>query len=201
MIWESYRTFVLPIVVGMLGVYFLGIGLRCILTGRPFLISGKWMFAGVIVPFLILAVQPLLFSLSYRLMDWLNWLPLLMFPVPALMFWHQTKGYIAFSITGKSFRSGLLGALETLQLPYQESLSSIRLPSIDADLQMLIQAWAGYGQIKVKQGRHRPLLKEIVNGMNDCFRQRSMGANRISCLLWVALGLFAIILGIDMYFH
>ena len=93
----------------MLGVYLLGIGLRCILTSRPFLISGKWMFAGAIVPFLILAVNPLLFSLSYGPIDWLDWLPLLMFSVPALMFWHQTKGYIAFSITGKSFRFGPAG--------------------------------------------------------------------------------------------
>ena len=200
MIWEFYRTFLSPIVIAMLGVYLLGIGLRCILTSRPFLISGKWMFAGAIVPFLILAVNPLLFSLSYGPIDWLDWLPLLMFSVAALMFWHQTKGYIAFSITGKSFRSGLLAALEKLQLPYEESLSSIRLTSVEADLQVAVQSWMGTGQIKVRQAGHRPLLKRIVNGMNDCFRQGSMGTNRISWLFWVAVGLFALILGIDMYF-
>ena len=102
--------------------------------------------------------------------------------------------------SGKSFRSGLLAALEKLQLPYEESLSSIRLTSVEADLQVAVQSWMGTGQIKVRQAGHRPLLKRIVNGMNDCFRQGSMGTNRISWLFWVAVGLFALILGIDMYF-
>ena len=116
-----------------------------------------------------------------------------MFPVMAVFFWLQMRGYLAFGITGKSFREGLVAALEKLQLPYEESLSSIRLTSVEADLQVAVQSWMGTGQIRVRQGRHGPLLKKIVQAMNERFRASPVETNMISCVFFLILGIFAFI--------
>ena len=156
---------------GAMAVFLLGIGLRGFLTKRPFLFSAKWLLLFMVVVFLgpIVTLIPSPFPFS-RPWQFTNWLPILMFPVMAVFFWLQMRGYLAFGITGKSFREGLVAALEKLQLPYEESLSSIRLTSVEADLQVAVQSWMGTGQIRVRQGRHGPLLKKIVQAMNERFR-------------------------------
>ena len=60
------------------------------------------------------------------------------------------------------FRKHSSQLLKRLQLPYEESLSVVRLTSIQADLQVSVQSWMGTGIIKVKQRTHRSTLKEIV---------------------------------------
>ena len=190
----SYYVTFSMVGLGAMAVFLLGIGLRGFLTKRPFLFSAKWLLLFMVVGFLgpIVTLIPSPFPFS-RPLQFTNWLPILMFPVMAVFFWLQMRGYLAFGITGKSFREGLVAALEKLQLPYEESLSSIRLTSVEADLQVAIQSWVGTGQIKVRQGRHRPLLKEIVQAMNERFRASPVETNMISCVFFLVLGIFAFI--------
>ena len=88
------------------------------------------------------------------------------------MMYYQLKGYTAYAVTDTSFREALLAALQKLQLPYEESLSVIRLTSINADLQVAVQSWMGTGIIKVKQRTHKPVLRQVVNAMNEYFATR-----------------------------
>ena len=190
----SYYVTFSMVGLGAMAVFLLGIGLRGFLTKRPFLFSAKWLLLFMVVVFLgpIVTLIPSPFPFS-RPLQFTNWLPILMFPVMAVFFWLQMRGYLAFGITGKSFREGLVAALEKLQLPYEESLSSIRLTSVEADLQVAVQSWMGTGQIKVRQGRHGPLLKKIVQAMNEHFRASPVETNMISCVFFLILGIFAFI--------
>ena len=86
-------------------------------------------------------------------------------------------------------------------MPYEESLSSIRLTSVEADLQVAIQSWMGTGQIKVRQVRHRALLKEIVQVMNDYFRTSPVETNMIYCVFALIGGIFAVLMGIAQLFR
>ena len=124
-----------------------------------------------------------------------------MFPVMAVFFWLQMKGYLAFAVTGKSFRDGLLAALDKLQLPYEETLSSIRLTSVEADLQVAVQSWIGTGQIKVRPGRHGPLLKKIVQAMKEHFRTAAVETNMIVCVFFLILGIFSILMAMAPLFR
>ena len=124
----------------------------------------------------------------------MEWIPFLMFPILAVFMWIQFKGYLAFGVTERSFREGLLAALEKLQLPYEESLSSIRLTSLGVDLQVAIQSWMGSGQIKVGKGHHALLLKEIVQAMHKYFRTTAVETNMISCVLYVIIGIFVLLM-------
>ena len=185
-----------PIVFGIMAIFFLGIGLRAILTKRPFLVSNRWMLSLI---FFILVLNIIVFfpTLSSDIMNWVH--PLL-FGVILLMMWYQLKGYVAYAVTDASFREALLAALQRLQLPYEESLSVIRLTSVDADLQISVQSWMGTGTIKVKQRAHRSTLKEVVNAMNDYFRTSPGSTNFISCVFLVVLGVVMTILALERTF-
>ena len=186
------RFYFFPIVTGTMAVLLLIVGLRGLLTKRPFLFSARLLFLVVILPFLAPAVS--LLTRFPRLSQPMDWLPLLMFPVMAVFLWFQTKGYVAIAVTEKSFRDGLLAALEKLQLPYKESLSSIQLSSVGADLQVAVQSWMGGGQIKVRKGSHGPLLKEIVHAMHKYFRTSAVEINMISCVLYLIIGIFLLLM-------
>ena len=188
--------------LGVVAVFLLFIGLRGLLTKRPFLISGRWFLLVMAVvflgPIISLILSPFRFS---RTLQFTDWLPVLLFPVVAMFFWLQMRGYMTFGVTGKSFRDGLLAALEKLQLPYEESLSSIRLTSVEADLQVAVQSWMGTGQIRVSQGRQGALLKKIVQAMNEHFRTSPVETNRISCVVALIVGIFAVLMGMALLFR
>jgi hypothetical protein len=110
------------------------------------------------------------------------------------------QGYITFGITDTSFREALLAALQELQLPYEEMLSSIRLTSIEADLQVSVQSWVGSGVIKIKQRKHRSQLTEIVAAMNQYFRKSSVSVNLTTCIIYLVMGILMAALGIGAVF-
>ena len=150
-----------PIVFGIAAIYFLTVGLRGILTKHPFLISQRWFLSimcAIIIPTILL---PSLLSFPGNF--FMRWGNPLMFGFILLMMCYQMRGYTAYAVTDTSFREALLEALQKLQLPYEESVSLIRLTSIDADLQVSVQGWMGTGLIKVKQRAHRTVLRKIVS--------------------------------------
>ena len=187
-----------PILFGIAAIYFLTVGLRGILTKRPFLISQRWFLSimcAIIIPTILL---PSL--LSFPGDFFMRWGNPLMFGFILLMMCYQMRGYTAYAVTDTSFRETLIEVLQKLQLPYEESLSLIRLPSIEADLQVSVQGWMGTGLIKVKQRAHRSVLREIVNAMNEHFRMSSVPTNMIACVFSVVIGGFMVIFVVSMLF-
>lgn len=130
----------------------------------------------------------------------MGWLQPLLFGVILLMMCYQLRGYTAYAVTDTSFREALVEALQKLQLPYEESLSLIRLTSIEADLQVSVQGWMGTGLIKVKQRAHRTVLREIVKATNEHFRMSVVPTNMISCVFSVVIGGFMVIYVVSMLF-
>ncbi len=193
---------IIPIVLGIMAIFFLTVGMRGILTKRPFMISNRWFLATILVvliPSILLTVLPL-FRSDAGPIKWLNALACgsILMVIPAL--WYSLKGYATYGVTDASFREALIAALEKLQLPYEESLSAIRLTSIEADLQVSIQSWMGTGLIKVKQRAHRSYLKEIVNAMNEYFRMSSVSINMTSCVFSLVTGIFDVFLAVAVFF-
>ena len=187
-----------PILFGIAAIYFLTVGLRGILTKRPFLISQRWFLSimcAIIIPTILL---PSL--LSFPGDFFMRWGNPLMFGFILLMMCYQMRGYTAYAVTDTSFREALVEALQKLQLPYEESVALIRLTSIEVDLQVSVQAWMETGLIKVKQRAHRSVLREIVNAMNEYFRISSVPTNMIACVFSVVIGGFMVIFVVSMLF-
>ena len=132
--------------------------------------------------------------------DPMSWIGPLFYSLVLVGMWYQLKGYVVFAITDTSFREALVAALQRLELPYEESLSVIRLTSVEADLQVSIQSWIGTGVIKTKHRAHRSVLKEVVDAMNEYFRTSSVSTNMISCVFCVVMGVALPIVGFSTFF-
>ena len=187
-----------PIMFGIMAAFFLVIGLRGILTKKPFLLSNRWLLLLMFVAFVPNIILP--FYFSFPDMDMMQWLPPIMFAVVLVMMFFAMKGYAAYGVTDISFREALLAALEKLQLPYEESLSTMRLTSINADLQVSIQSWLGAGVLKIKQRKHRSVLSEIVTEMNRHFSLSSGPIKLITCIFYLIMGILMVIASIGMMF-
>ena len=193
----DFYDLMFPILLGLMAIYFLTIGLRAVLTKRPFLISNRWWLSIMFVVFIPIIL--LNFSLSVpRSFNATNWVIPLILGLLLLRRWFLLRGYTAYGVTDTSFREALLAALQKLEFSYEESLSVIRLTSVEADLQVSVQSRMGTGIIKVKQRAHQPVLKEVVNEMNEYFRISSVPTNMISCVFNLVAGAIAVILAIGM---
>ncbi len=195
----DFHDIVFPIVFGIAAIFFFVIGLRGLLIKRPFLISQRWFLSIMFAVFIPTILQSFFLRLpsGFNLINWLN--PLV-FGFILLTMCYQMRGYTAYAVTDTSFREALIEVLQKLQLPYEESLSLIRLTSIEADLQVSVQGWMGTGQIKVKQRAHGSVLREIVKAMNDHFRISSVPTNMIICVFLLIMGGFMVMFAIGILF-
>ncbi len=197
--YDLMISIMLPVLLGIMAIFSLTTGLRGILTKRPFLISNRWWLSILFVVFIPIILLNFSLSLpsSFNPINWVA--PLIIGPL-LLMMYYQLKGYTAYGVTDTSFREALLAALQKLEFSYEESLSVIRLTSVEADLQVSVQSWMGTGIIKVKQRAHQPVLREVVNAMNEYFRISSLPTNMISCVFDLVMGAIVVILAIGMFF-
>lgn len=191
----DYFTTLFPILTGIIGIFFLITGLKGLLTKRPFLISNAWMLVMMFVFFLPMGLS----SLTILDVSPITWVTPVLYTALLVMMCYQLKGYVAFAVTDTSFREALVAALQRLELPYEESLSVIRLTSVEADLQVSIQSWMGTGVIKTKHRAHRSVLKEVVDAMNEYFRTSSVSTNMVTCVFWVVMGVALPIVGFSMF--
>lgn len=196
----SFQMFsiMLPIMFGVMAAFFLILGLRGILNRTPYLLSNRWLLLVMFIALVPSIIMPFFFDFSD--MDLMNWLNPAIVTVVLVMMCFALKGYAAYGITDTTFREALIAALEKLQLPHEESLSSIRLTSVEADLQVAIQSWLGSGIIKIKQREHRSLLAEIVAEMNRHFRLSSGPIKHITFIFYVIMGVLMVIGGIGMLY-
>ena len=184
----------IPILFGIIAVFFLVIGLRGIITKRPFLVSNRWLLSAMFIMFVPVILPVFTFPSSVPFI--IKWLNPIIFTVVLVMMCFALKGYCAFGVTDTSFRDTLIASLQELNLPYEETLSSIRLTSIEADLQVSIQSWVGSGVIKIKQRDQRSQLKEIVTVMNEHFRRSSVSINLTTCIFYLIMGVLMVAMSI-----
>jgi hypothetical protein len=195
----DFYDLMFPIMFGIMAIFFLTIGLRGVLIRRPFLVSNRWWLSIMFVGFI--AITLLSFSFSIRESFYaMNWVIPLILGLLLLRGWFHYRGYTAYAVTDTSFREALLAALQKLQLSYEESLSVIRLTSVEADLQVSVHSLMGTGIIRVKQRAHQTVLREVVNAMNEYFRISSLPTNMISCVFDLVMGAIVVILAIGMFF-
>ena len=201
----NFRIFVLfPIVFSVMASFFLIIGLRGWISNKPFVISSRWLQVLV-----LLGVSP---GMSRFIglprpvgeppgLVALHLLLPVMLVVILFFAYFALRGYTAFGITDASFRDALLHSLQKIGLPYEETLSAIKLPTQGADLQVAVRSWFGTAQLKMKQREFGALLKDIVNGMNEYYQSGAVSkANLTCCIFFAVIGAFlAVFAGVFLF--
>jgi len=136
-------------------------------------------------------------SRTFTLIAWFSLATLVCF---AVFMWIILRGYFVFAVTDSSLRDALFASLNKLQLPYEESLGVVELPSLGAHLQVSIQAWAATAQIKMKEWRFRGVLSDIVRGMKEHYRTSASPVNPTCCIPYVMIGILGMLFSGWFYF-
>lgn len=194
-----WMTRAISITFLIIGIYFLSIGLRGTITKRPFLLSArqlKWFLLLCCAPGLIYSVAIIFFfqrlSRHASALQFAQWLNIILLGVLIFVLWKQSSGYIVFGVTEESFREALVSALTKLNIPFQETISRLRLTEANADLQAAVNAGMGMAQLRIKPGQHGPLLKQIGETMSEYYRSTTVQVNQIACVVYTILGAFMI---------
>jgi hypothetical protein len=186
------------------GLYAIGIGLLGLVRKRPFAFPSRqlmWILFLVFLPNLINSFIPL-FSDWGRADTLLTVLPLFNLSIMVLLvfvFWRQMTGYMVFGVYDETFRDALSATLNKLKMPFQETISKIRLVELDADLQAAVTAWMGIAQIRIKQGKHAHYIKQIAAGMNEYYASTPVKVNNVSFIIYLILGILMLIMAGFIY--
>lgn len=191
---ESYIRVVMPCLLGVLAAWMIAMGLRALITRRPYVFSARWLLAFMLLAFAPNAVFPLLAStaighatsVSERVILWSG--PA-MFVVLAVFFALVMRGHIVMGITEASMREALFAALAELKLPHEETLGSIRLPTVPAELQVAVQSWVGTGQLKPRTRGSSAVAASVARGMNAHFKTAAVSVNLVCPIAYVVMGL------------
>jgi hypothetical protein len=185
------------------GLYISRIGLLGLIKKRPLVIAARqlmWFLLLCYIPVTIQSFVPLfVFSGSeVRVFSDGFWifLPIFQVAIMALLvfvFWRQMTGYMIFGVSDESFRDALTSALKRLDLPFQETISKIKLTGISADLQAAVAGWMGTAQIRIKQREHVHYTKEIAQAMNEYYKDNIVKVNNIAFIVYLLAGIFMII--------
>jgi hypothetical protein len=193
-----------PGLFATMALFLLVIGLRGIVTKKPFLISARWLLFLILLAFgpgLLQAVSLPTRGDGSGMLTALRWMiPSILIVMLAFLSFTM-RGYIAFGVTDVSFREGLLASLKKLNLDCEETMSILRLPTIGADLQVAVQSWIGTAQIKMKQRQFRRVLVDIVNNMNGYYQNAAISkVNLTCCVFYAVIGLFlAVFAGVFLF--
>jgi hypothetical protein len=114
--------------------------------------------------------------------------------VLVFVFWRQMTGYMVFGVYDETFRDALTSTLNKLNIPFQETISKIRLVELDADLQAAVMAWMGTAQIRIKQRKHAHYMKQIADGMNEYYVATPVKVNNIAFIVYLILGILMLIM-------
>jgi hypothetical protein len=108
------------------------------------------------------------------------------------------SGYTAIGATPDSLRGALQGALQRLDIPYQESLSRFQLTSIGADLQVSTSDWLGIVQISVNKRQHKPVLKSIIRATKQQFATVPGSINLRAAIFYCSIGIIEAFLTVNL---
>lgn len=186
----------------VLSAYFLFLGFKVFLTKKPFLISAKYNFLVIFISFAAQLVMPVgnVFRVLRRDDDGIDWfivsMPLFLFVIYAVLLfylWKTMRGYLIIGVNEDSLRSSLHDTLTKLGLPFEEQLSKIRLMSLNTDLQVSMNAWAGVASLKVKDAKYKETENEIVADLQKKLMDDNLPANLRTSYFYLFMGGFMLV--------
>jgi hypothetical protein len=184
---------ILPSTLGLVSLAFLALGLYALMRRRPFVIHSRWMLVLVVIALSPQIFMPLsmFFSESRYRTGWLDATSLMSVLAMVVLIAYmalQMRGYMVFGTTQESFREALLSALSKLNLKVEETLSSVKLPSVPAELQTPVYGWIGTGQVRLRNGGRQKLLEDIAAGMTAYFDAGNAKTNMTTAIVYLIFG-------------
>ena len=190
---EILVEFYIPVFF-LLALFYLGIGIYVLVTGRPFLLSGRWFLVNGTIAFAPVPIVSLIDFFKFE--DPLLLFNLLVFLLVFIYLVIMTKGYIVMGITNESFGAGIHAALQQLNITFEEALGHIKLTSHDLELQVIIHSWNGTAQLRMKRSNGKPVLDEIAKAIVAYYKAHKTEMNKGTVIFSLVSGLLMLVFGI-----
>lgn len=189
----------LGLVTAIFGGLSIAVGLFGLVKRRPILFPMLYYNGFVLLIFTLgLIFSFVQFFSSRRTINlFLNVAPFILLVLIAVLAFsslRQTTGYMILGIYDDTFRDAIIYALRELNLPYQETISKIRLVSLNADLQAQVTSWIGVATFHIKQPQYAQHLKNIADKMSKQYKQKSIKINSFAFTSCIMIGICIIAL-------
>ncbi len=184
-----YTHWIVPLGLLLMAACFLAIGLRGLIGRHPFVISGRWLVScvGVWAAMQFCWMIPALFGGHLRQ----QWSFVLIGAVAtgALIAFglYGARGYLAYGVTTTSLHDGLRAALRTLGLRSEVGFGGVYLTPSGTHISVSMQTSRGVGRLRVDRYA-RPLMREVVAGMNRYYAASGVAIDRTACYLYAGAG-------------
>ena len=106
------------------------------------------------------------------------------------------RGYVVIGVTDETLRMALHDVLRELELPFEETLSKLRLTTLDADLEANVASWIGTAQISIRQPQHVATMERIAQGLGKHFASSRAHADRTMSIYYIVFGVLITAIGI-----
>jgi thiol-disulfide isomerase/thioredoxin len=176
-------------VLALEALVILAVGMSGIITRKPFVYRARWALL-----FIALAFAPSMLMTGDMWSSSRDGLVLLLVAplvwiVMVVALWFTLRGFTFIGISDEGFQSALRHALEALGIPFEESLSGVRLRDGEGGmLKVSLQSWTGTGTLTITPGKRQPVLNAIVREMRSYFAQNQVKANLFTNVLYVVPG-------------
>jgi hypothetical protein len=205
MSFQQVILYALGFMTVIFGVFSIGVGIFGLAKRRPVLFPTLYYNGFVLLIFLLGLIFSFIQFFSSRRVGnpFLNIAPFILLVLIAWLAFssrRQTSGYMILGIYDDTFRDAITHALRKLNLPYQETISKIRLLSLNVDLQAQVTSWIGIATIHIKQPQHVQHLKSIADTMSNHYAHKSIKVNNFAFASCVMIGICIITLVLVMAF-
>ena len=119
---------------------------------------------------------------------------IVLFALLIFIFWRQMSGYFVYGIYDETFHEALVASLNKLNLPFEETVSKVKLKSLDADLHVAVTSWVGTAQLRIKQVKHQKVASEIASEMKKYFISHPVRVNNVSFIVNLIMGILMFVL-------
>ncbi|HUN24553.1 MAG TPA: hypothetical protein PK299_15595 [Anaerolineales bacterium] len=186
------------IVMVAIGLYAFGIGAWGFVKKRPLIVAARqlmWFLLAIYVPQTIQAFVslPSFWGRGDLFFTIIPIIEIVALVLLVFIFWRQMAGYMILGVSDETFREALVSALNKLNLPYQETISKIKLTGLGADMQVVVASWTGTAQIRIKQWRHVRYTKKIALAMDDYYKNNPVKVNNSAFIVYLLLGILMIV--------
>ncbi len=175
----------------------IGLGVMGFIIRRPFVFSlfPMLMIFAALIPISILVIFFFNFpgdsdfnSITHIFM--LVYLAYILFLI--FMMLYQLLNYAVLGSNDETLRNALTYALEKLNLPYQETVSKIRLTGLNADLQVMNISWIGSANIRIKQFKHFRSIRDISAAMNEYYKMTPVRVSYRGFIFYIFGGMMTV---------
>jgi len=195
------NSYLLTILLFIVGALFLFVGIKILLTKKPIIFSNKYPLLLLLILFLSMLILPGVEDFNKDEFDFFKTGLLLLFMIVIFIYiFRSYKGYLIIGVDDDTFRKTLNRSLEFLKMDYDEKLSKIVLDKYDTTIHCSVQSWLGQAQILIKGKLDKNLYKSLISQISSTLKSGEIVALKNPGYFYTVVGIIVLVVLINSFY-